>query len=94
MARSDKKDPAPEADTDERVDFERAMNDLEALVDRLEQGELPLEQAVAEFEKGVALTRRCREALDAAEQKVRVLLDAEGANERLAPFEPEDDDAG
>lgn len=92
MAESDNQGAAPETGTGERVDFERAMADLEALVDRLEQGELPLEQAVAEFEKGVALTRRCREALDAAEQKVRMLLDAEGANERLAPFEPEDDE--
>jgi exodeoxyribonuclease VII small subunit len=55
-------------------DFERALADLEATVDRLEHGELPLEKALEEFERGVALARDCQAALKQAEQKVEVLL--------------------
>jgi len=55
--------------------FEDTLTELEALVDTLEQGELTLEQSLACFERGIELTRACRKALDAAEQKVRILTD-------------------
>lgn len=71
----------------ETLDFEQALAELEALVGALEAGDQPLEQALASFERGVALTRRCQAALRAAEQKVEVLSrDAEDAE--LQPFEP------
>jgi exodeoxyribonuclease VII small subunit len=54
------------------------MRDLEALVERLEQGDLPLEQSLAEFERGVKLTRACQSALKEAEQKVEILLKRAG----------------
>jgi exodeoxyribonuclease VII small subunit len=56
------------------LDFETAMQDLEALVERLEQGDLPLEESLAAFERGVMLTRTCQTALRQAEQKVEILL--------------------
>jgi len=59
------------------------MQELEALVDRLEQGELTLEQSLAAFERGINLTRTCQQALDAAEQRVRILT------ERSETAEPE-----
>lgn len=62
-----------------KLDFETAMGDLEALVDRLEQGDLPLEESLAAFERGVLLTRRCQTALREAEQKVEILLKKAGA---------------
>lgn len=53
--------------------FEEALTELESLVDTLERGELTLEQSLSHFERGIALTRTCRQALDTAEQKVRIL---------------------
>jgi exodeoxyribonuclease VII small subunit len=61
-----------------RLDFENAMRELEELVERLEQGELPLEESLAAFERGVMLTRTCQTALKEAEQKVEILLKKAG----------------
>ena len=71
-------------------DFETAMHDLEELVDRLEQGDLPLEESLAAFERGVMLTRACQTALKEAEQKVEILLKKAGepAIEDFASDEP------
>jgi len=70
--------------------FEASLDDLEGIVDRLEAGDLPLEEALTAFEAGVALTRRCAEQLDAAERRIDVLVKA-GANWVEGPFaEPED----
>ncbi|NYT76842.1 exodeoxyribonuclease VII small subunit [Alcaligenaceae bacterium] len=54
-------------------DFETALAQLEALVAQMENGSLPLEQSLAAYEKGVALTRICQRRLDQAEQQVKVL---------------------
>lgn len=64
--------------------FENDLQALEALVEKLEQGDLPLEDSLQQFERGIALARRCQQALKTAEQKVRILLeknvDAEPGN--------------
>jgi exodeoxyribonuclease VII small subunit len=67
--------------------FEQALSELEAVVQRLESGELSLEQSLKHFERGIALTRACQKSLAEAEQRVRVLMETDG-RERLAPFEP------
>ena len=54
-------------------DFETALAQLETLVAKREDGEMPLEQALAAYERGVALSKRCQSLLDAAEQQVKVL---------------------
>jgi len=54
--------------------FEQTLAQLEALVRRLESGELPLDEALRAFEQGVRLTRECQTALSAAQQKVQLLL--------------------
>ncbi len=54
------------------------MRDLEELVERLEHGDLPLEESLAAFERGVMLTRSCQPALKEAEQKVEILLKKAG----------------
>ena len=77
--------PAPPAAA--AFDFEQAMADLEAVVARLEQGEVPLEEALKAFERGVALTRACQEALAAAEQKVEILLERPDGGHAAVPFE-------
>lgn len=66
--------------------FENDLQALEALVQKLEQGDLPLEDSLQQFERGIALARRCQQALKTAEQKVRILL------EKNAEAEPENFD--
>ncbi|HEV3179365.1 MAG TPA: exodeoxyribonuclease VII small subunit [Steroidobacteraceae bacterium] len=66
-------------------DFEKALAELEGLVERLERGDLPLDQALQAFERGVALTRHCQACLQAAQQKVEILLKRSGQPE-LEPF--------
>ena len=65
----------------ENLGFEEALKELESLVAQLEQGDLPLDEALKAFERGVALTATCQKSLEQAEQKVRILseksLDAE-----------------
>ena len=73
------------------AEFEQSMRELEALVERLERGDLPLEEALKQFERGVALTKNCQAALKAAEQKVEILLKGPGTSGEpaIADFEPE-----
>ncbi|MCP3751826.1 exodeoxyribonuclease VII small subunit [Pseudomonas sp. SBB6] len=61
------------------IDFEQSLADLQALVERLENGELSLEDSLTAFEQGISLTRDCQSALAQAEQKVQVLLERDGA---------------
>jgi exodeoxyribonuclease VII small subunit len=68
--------------------LEESIKSLEALVEKLEGGELSLEQALAEFERGVKLTRQCQAALTEAEQRIEILLAADGEPEA---FEAADD---
>jgi exodeoxyribonuclease VII small subunit len=82
--------PAPKTSKLAMPDFETAMRDLEELVERLEHGDLPLEESLAAFERGVMLTRACQNALKEAEQKVEILLKKAGepAVEEFMPDEP------
>ncbi len=59
-------------------DFEAALAELEALVEKMEQGDLTLDESLKQFERGVQLTRSCQQALQDAEQKVQVLLEKDG----------------
>jgi exodeoxyribonuclease VII small subunit len=83
--------PTPKPPKQETPDFETAMRDLEELVERLEHGDLPLEESLAAFERGVMLTRTCQSALKEAEQKVEILLKKAGepAVEEFMPDEPQ-----
>lgn len=58
--------------------FEQSLNDLQALVERLESGDLSLEESLATFEQGIALTRECQSALQDAEQRIQLLLEKNG----------------
>ncbi|MBB6342385.1 exodeoxyribonuclease VII small subunit [Pseudomonas fluvialis] len=71
------------------LDFEQSLSELQALVERLESGELPLEESLSAFEQGIRLTRDCQSALTQAEQKVQILLERDGELEE-APFEAGD----
>ena len=71
--------------------FEQSIQELESLVTKLEEGELPLEESLSAFERGVKLTRECQQHLTSAEQKVSLLI---GDNEdlQLLDFEDGEDD--
>jgi len=60
------------------VRFEESLAELEQLVERMEQGNLPLEDSLKLFGRGVQLTRSCQKALKDAEQKVQILLEENG----------------
>ena len=70
------------------ADFEHALADLQALVERLENGELSLEDSLSAFEQGIRLTRECQGALTQAEQKVQMLLERDGELQQV-DFEAE-----
>jgi exodeoxyribonuclease VII small subunit len=70
-------------------DFEQALAELEALVARLERGDLPLDEALRTFERGVELTRQCQGSLKAAQQRVEILLKRNGQAE-AEPFSAAD----
>ncbi len=72
------------------VNLEKSLADLEALVEELESGDLPLDKAMQKFEEGIKLTRGCQAALKDAEQKVEILLKTAGG-ESLEPFETEEE---
>lgn len=67
-------------------DFEKAMQELEDLVNNMESGDLSLEASLKQFEKGVKLTRVCQKALSEAEQKVSILMN-KNKNAELDDFE-------
>jgi exodeoxyribonuclease VII small subunit len=86
--------PAQQAAPEDAPSFEVALERLEAIVERLEQGDLELEAALASFEEGVALARRCAAQLGDAERRIEVLM-REGAGWVPRPLdaavEPEGD---
>jgi exodeoxyribonuclease VII small subunit len=70
--------------------FEKALAELESLVEKMEQGDLGLEDSLKHLERGIVLTRACRKALADAEQKVQMLTAGRDGQE-LAPFSAADD---
>ena len=69
-----------------KVDFETSMRELEALVERLERGDLPLEDSIRIFEEGMRLSAQCRQELDTAESKVQILLKQRDGSMKAEPF--------
>ncbi len=59
--------------TSKTIDFEKSLKQLEALVNKLEKGEVSLKESLKQFEQGVRLARECRQALQSAEQKIAIL---------------------
>lgn len=72
--------------------FEKSLEELEIIVNRLEQGDLPLEESLKLFEDGIRLSRECRERLTSAERKIQVLI--KDANGDLTAADLEADDLG
>ena len=70
--------------------FETSLQQLEQIVTRLESGNLPLEEALNEFERGVQLARAGQQTLQQAKQRVQILL-SDDKNAELTPFTPENE---
>jgi|TARA_B110000305_G_scaffold165739_1_gene183258 exodeoxyribonuclease VII small subunit len=66
------------ADKKTDINFEKALTDLEGIVEQLESGDLSLEDALKSFEKGIKLTRQCQEQLSKAELQVKKLIEENG----------------
>ena len=66
--------------------FEEALSELEGLVQRLEKGELPLEESLAAFERGMTLVRQLGDRLAQVEQRVEVLLRSDAGKLLLRPL--------
>jgi exodeoxyribonuclease VII small subunit len=84
--RSDAPQAESAAEPEGGPSFETSLEQLEAIVDRLEQGDLELEDALRAFEAGVALTRRCAKQLSDAERRIEVLV-RDGESWVARPFE-------
>jgi exodeoxyribonuclease VII small subunit len=71
-----------------KLSFERAMEELESIVTRLEGGKVPLEESVAIYERGESLKRRCEELLRQAEVRVeKITIDADGEVSGTVPLD-------
>lgn len=70
-------------------DFENALEELESLVEKLESGELSLDDSLQQFKRGVELTRHCQTVLDSAQQTVQQLIDTDDESS-AAPFDAGD----
>lgn len=70
--------------------FEESLKQLEAIVGKLERGDLPLEESVRLFEEGVRLSNACKSDLEAAEGKIEILLKQKDGSHKSEPFPPAD----
>lgn len=74
----------------ETLTFEEALKRLEEVVQKLEDGDVPLEEAIDLFQEGMALSKRCSQQLDKAEQRIEMLMEENGEWTKK-PFAPEED---
>lgn len=85
MADKDKK-------TEEQPSFEKDLERLEALVDTLEEGGLPLDESIKRFEEGITLWKRCEQALTHAEKRIEVLTKKADGALQAEPFDADESD--
>ncbi len=69
--------------------FEEQLKSLEGIVEKLEKGDLPLEESILLFEQGVTLSNACKQELETAEGKVQILLKQKNGEMKPQPFEGE-----
>ncbi len=70
--------------------FEESLKRLEDIVNRMEKGELPLDESVKLFEEGIKLTRSLAKQLEEAERRVEILVKGDAGGAKIVPFEPEE----
>lgn len=74
----------PKAQQNAEFDFENALKELNQLIQTMENGGLPLDESLKNFERGISLIRQCQDTLKKAEQKVQIYLEKEN---KLDSFE-------
>nr|MBP7734661.1 exodeoxyribonuclease VII small subunit [Spirochaetota bacterium] len=79
------------AEKTEKIDFEKALQKLEEIAVKLEDGDLGLDESISQFEKGMKLAKFCRQKLDEAERKIEILQ--KGADGQVSAKEVDVDDA-
>ena len=72
--------------------FEEHLTQLETVVEKLERGELTLDESVRLFEEGVKLSNACKQELEQAEGRIQVLVDGKGGGMQVADLELETED--
>ncbi len=82
--------PEESASEDQTATFDSSMEHLEDCVERLETGQLSLEEALAVFEQGIAASRQCAGLLDQSRKRVQVLVEKAGGEFQLEFLEPID----
>jgi exodeoxyribonuclease VII small subunit len=73
------------------ANFEEQLTALESVVEKLERGELSLEESVRLFEEGVKLSDACKKELEAAEGKIQILVDRGNGGMKAVPFEVDEE---
>ncbi|WP_413379816.1 exodeoxyribonuclease VII small subunit [Alkalihalobacillus sp. 1P02AB] len=73
----------------EEISFEEAMNELENVVEQLEQGDVPLDEAISMFQKGMELSKQCHDKLEEVEKKMDRILHPDGEIEEVQLVEDE-----
>jgi exodeoxyribonuclease VII small subunit len=79
------------ADKPEKMDFEKALTELEEIAVKLEEGDLSLDDSISQFEKGMHLAKFCREKLDDAERKIEILQKGEGGRVKARKVDVDDE---
>ena len=74
----------------EKKTFEDSLNELEQIATKLESGDLSLDEAIKEFEKGMKLSKECTEKLDDAEKKINILVQGDNGKINEEPFVSEE----
>jgi exodeoxyribonuclease VII small subunit len=77
----------------QKIDFEKSMEELEKIVSDLESGTLTLDESIGAFERGIELSKLCQKKLEAAEERVKKLLEKSDGEIGLELFEEEDGNA-
>ena len=75
--------------TNKDLNFEEAIEELEEIVHKLEEGGLPLEKSLDKFSRGIKLIKYCNEKLNETEKKIEVLIKEDEEIKEIVPFEEE-----
>ncbi len=78
----------PANKTSDEPNFEIAMDRLEAIVDQMESGKMPLEELILRYEEGMKLVKVCQERLASAEQRIEIITRNHAGKPVVKPFEP------
>ncbi len=76
---------------EENKTFEESLSELEQIASKLESGDLGLDEAIKEFEKGIKLSKECSEKLDEAEKKINILVQGEDGQLKEENFIADED---